>query len=209
MYFLKRKPIVQKNLIFLVLVFSFVSIFILQPQVTFAFNNKKDGERLLNEYKQSCGYYDPGNRPDRSQQDRRCNEVRRALVKDAGCVFGNNRASSAELTDCGRKITEKFAPNSGGGSEPADGDPALDCVKNPNKCDLIAKYINPIIGFLSAAVGIAVTIGIVSGGIRYAGAADDPSKMSAAKKQIAGAIVALVAYIFLYLILKWLAPGLK
>jgi len=205
---LKRKLIIQKTVLLLTLVFSFAFIFAAQPQVAFAFNNKKDGERLLNEYKSGCKYYNPGSRPDRSKQDRRCNEVRKALVKDANCVFGNDRASDPELADCGRKIDEKFDANGGGSSEPESGDPALDCVSHPNKCDLVAKYINPIIGFLSAAVGIAVTIGIISGGIRYAGAGDDPSKMNAAKKQIAGAIVALAAYIFLYLILKWLAPGL-
>lgn len=88
-------------------------------------------------------------------------------------------------------------------------DPALQCAANPGsgKCDLMAKYVNPFIGFLSALVGIAVTIGIISGGIRYAGAGDDPQKMNAAKQQITTAIIALVAYIFLYVLIKWLAPN--
>lgn len=83
-------------------------------------------------------------------------------------------------------------------------DPALNCVDNPDDCNLMKKYINPIIGFLTAFVGIAVTIGIISGGIRMASSADDPSKMAAGKKQIGSAIAALVAMMLLYAAVRWL-----
>lgn len=90
----------------------------------------------------------------------------------------------------------------------ADGDPALDCASNRDKCDLMKKYVNPIINFLTAFVGVAVTIGIISGGIRYASAADDPQKIGAAKKQIASAILALLTLMVLYVALRWLMPSL-
>jgi Type IV secretion system pilin len=88
-------------------------------------------------------------------------------------------------------------------------DPALKCASGDTSnidCDLIKKYLNPIIGFLSAFVGIAVTIGIISGGIRYASASDDPQKSAAGRQMIRNAIIALVAYIFLYAAIKWLVP---
>lgn len=87
-------------------------------------------------------------------------------------------------------------------------DPALDCINNRDRCNLIKKYINPIIAFLTAAVGIAVTIGIISGGIRYASAGDDPGKMNAAKKQIGTALVALFALLVLYAAIRWITPNI-
>jgi hypothetical protein len=91
-------------------------------------------------------------------------------------------------------------------------DPALSCANNSDEednskdCDLIKKYVNPFIVFLTAVVGIAVTIGIISGGIRYASAGDDPQKVSAGKNQIRNALLALLTYIFLYAAIKWLTP---
>lgn len=89
----------------------------------------------------------------------------------------------------------------------AANDPALDCIKNPDKCNLMKKYVNPIITFLTAFVGIAVTIGIISGGIRMATSADDPSKLATGKKQIGTAIFALLAMMILYALIRWLTPS--
>lgn len=89
-------------------------------------------------------------------------------------------------------------------------DPALACSSESTTdedCDLIRKYINPIIAFLAALVGVAVTIGIISGGIKYASAGADPSKVAAATKQITNAILALIIFLFLGAALNWLVPG--
>lgn len=88
-------------------------------------------------------------------------------------------------------------------------DPALDCASDSaseEDCDLVLKYLNPIIAFLSAFVGIAVVIGIISGGIRYASASDDPQKSAAGRQMVRNSLIALVAYIFLYAALQWLIP---
>lgn len=89
----------------------------------------------------------------------------------------------------------------------AANDPAMDCIENRNECNLMKKYVNPIITFLTAFVGIAVTIGIISGGIRIATSADDPSKLAAGKKQIGTAIFALLAMMILYALIRWLTPS--
>ena len=74
-------------------------------------------------------------------------------------------------------------------------------------CGLFDKYINPMIVFLSAMVGIAVTIGIVSGGIQYAAAGSDPGAVAKARAKIRNSIFALVAFLFLFALVNWLVPG--
>jgi len=72
---------------------------------------------------------------------------------------------------------------------------------------LITDYANPIINFMAGAVGIFITIQIVIGGIQYSTSADDPGKVSAARSRITNAVIALLAFIFLYTFLQWLTPG--
>ena len=76
-----------------------------------------------------------------------------------------------------------------------------------NECDLFSKYINPSINFLSAFVGVAVVISLIIGGIQYGSSAGDPQKVTAAKNRIRNAIIALVLFIFLYMLLNFLVPG--
>jgi hypothetical protein len=72
---------------------------------------------------------------------------------------------------------------------------------------LITEYLSPFINFLAGIVGLVVTISIVVGGIQYASSADDPSKVNKAKQRIYNAIIALLAFLFLYLFLQWIIPG--
>jgi amino acid permease len=74
-------------------------------------------------------------------------------------------------------------------------------------CGLVGKYLNPLIDFLAATVGVVVTIGIVIGGIEYSASGGDPQRATAARKRISNAIIALVAFLFLYAFLQWLVPG--
>jgi len=98
-----------------------------------------------------------------------------------------------------------------GSAPPCDtnADPAAtggNCA-NLAHCDLISKYINPFINFLSALVGVAVVISIVIGGIQYGSSAGDPQKVTAAKNRIRNAIIALLTFLFLYALLNFLIPG--
>ena len=86
-------------------------------------------------------------------------------------------------------------------------DPALTKCNGPNSCDLVKKYLDPLINVLAAAVGVVVTISIVIGGIQYASSAGDPGKTSAAKQRITNAIIALIGFFLLYAVLSWLMPG--
>lgn len=111
----------------------------------------------------------------------------------SGGSSGGESGSSAAETDDKESIPEAS-------------DPALDCAEGGD-CDLIAKYLNPMISFLTAFVGIAVVIGIITGGIRYAAAGDDPQKIGVAKNHIKMATVALFMFLFLYAGLTWLLPA--
>mgnify|MGYP001440679045 CR=1 FL=1 len=64
-----------------------------------------------------------------------------------------------------------------------------------------------IINFLAAGVGIVTTIMIIIGGIQYASAGPNPQAVASAKKKIVNAIIALLAYFFLYGFMQWLIPG--
>jgi hypothetical protein len=86
-------------------------------------------------------------------------------------------------------------------------DPALTQCSSTTSCDLVKKYVDPLINVLAAAVGVVVTISIVVGGIQYASSAGDPGKASAAKSRIRNAIIALVGFFLLYAVLQWLVPG--
>ena len=74
------------------------------------------------------------------------------------------------------------------------------------KC-FINTYANPFIKFFAALVGVFVVISIVIGGIQYTTSADDPGKVTAAKKRIFDAVLALLAFLFLFAFLQWIVPG--
>jgi hypothetical protein len=81
------------------------------------------------------------------------------------------------------------------------------CQTSPGTCSIVQEYINPLIKFLSALVGIAVVMSVVIGGIQYSAARDDPQAVGAAKKRISNAIFALIVYLFLFALLNFLVPG--
>lgn len=87
--------------------------------------------------------------------------------------------------------------------------PGVNCAdcSNVAKCPIVTKYVNPLINFLAAVVGVAVVISMVIGGIQYSQSAGDPQAASAAKNRIRNAIIALVTFLFLYALLNFLVPG--
>ncbi len=108
-------------------------------------------------------------------------------------------------------ISPTATPDVGGGGGDINRavDPAITCEveKQGSDCDLIKKYLNPIIKFLSFAVGIVVTGVIILGGIQYSASGGDPGGVAAAKKRIINAFLALAFYMFSLAILNWLIPG--
>lgn len=74
--------------------------------------------------------------------------------------------------------------------------------KNP-----IVRDMQDIVNFLSAGVGIVVVAMIMMGGIQYSLAGDNPQKVTDAKKRITNALIALLAFLFIFAFVQWLIPG--
>ena len=72
---------------------------------------------------------------------------------------------------------------------------------------IVKRYVNPFVKFMSAMAGVAVVISVVVGAIQYSSAGGDPGKVAAARGRITKAIIALLAFIFLYAFINWLLPG--
>ncbi|CAN5400391.1 hypothetical protein BH10PAT3_BH10PAT3_5520 [soil metagenome] len=85
-----------------------------------------------------------------------------------------------------------------------------DCNDSANltkeNCGII-KYLLIFINLLSALVGVVVVGSIIYGGIQYSSAGGDPQKVASAKKRILNALVALIAFIFMYAFLQYIVPG--
>ena len=79
-------------------------------------------------------------------------------------------------------------------------------TKDNTSC-LYAKYINPAIALVSAAVGIAVAIAIIVGGVEYITSAGDPQRAASGKKRIVNALIGLIAYALLFTFLQFIIPG--
>jgi hypothetical protein len=71
----------------------------------------------------------------------------------------------------------------------------------------VQSYVDPFVKVLAGLVAVFVVISIIIAGIQYSAAADDSSKVSAAKDRIRNALIALVAYLFLLAFVNYLLPG--
>jgi hypothetical protein len=88
-------------------------------------------------------------------------------------------------------------------------------INNPSQNDLdkclnanpIVGDLNMVINFLSAGVGIIVVGSIIVGAIQYSWAGNNANAVSAAKTRIQNALIALIAFFFIYGFLDYLIPG--
>lgn len=71
----------------------------------------------------------------------------------------------------------------------------------------IVQDLQMIINFLSAGVGVVIIAMIITGGIQYSMAGDNAQAVNAAKQRITNALIALLAFIFLFAFVQWLIPG--
>jgi len=84
--------------------------------------------------------------------------------------------------------------------------PAGDCrASGSDNC--IAEDIQLAVNFLSAGVGIIITMVIIFAGLQYLTARDNPQAVQAAKTRITNAVIALIAFVFVYAFLQWIVPG--
>ena len=83
------------------------------------------------------------------------------------------------------------------------------CVQNSEDSlenNAIVVYLRYLIQFLTAGVGLVITIMIVVGGLQYITAGENSQKVQAAKQKIFNAVLALVLFILMYALLSYLVP---
>lgn len=126
-------------------------------------------------------------------------------------VAGGISLFSPQLAGAEPRVPSASAAAEAHASEDKDNvsDPAVNnsiaCTKS--SCPIVAKYINPLISLLTVIVGLAVVIGIIIGAIQVITSAGDPQKAASGRDHVRNAIIALVAYIFLFGFLQFLIPG--
>jgi len=64
-----------------------------------------------------------------------------------------------------------------------------------------------IINIMAMGIGLVAVGGFVYGGMLYASASNDPSKISSAKKTIANVVIGLVLFVGMYSFIQYLIPG--
>jgi hypothetical protein len=118
------------------------------------------------------------------------------LILEVACTHrpesNGNNSGSTRTTSSGGAIVDS-----------AITDPT--CTEN--NCDIIDNYVNPAIRLLSVLVGIAAVIGIIIGAIQISTSAGDPQKAARGKEHIRNALIAVVAYVILFVFLNWIIPG--
>lgn len=80
----------------------------------------------------------------------------------------------------------------------------VDCSNAENP---IYSYIIAIVNFISAGVGIAIVANVMIGGVQYMMSGGNPQVTQAAVKRIINALIALLAFIFMWAFFNWLIPG--
>ncbi len=88
----------------------------------------------------------------------------------------------------------------GGNNCPTELDPQ-------QQCSIVRQYLNPIINTLAVVVVLAAVISIIVAGIQYSTSADQPNVTAAAQQRIINAVIAIIAFGFLWAFLQWITPG--
>lgn len=126
------------------------------------------------------------------------------LDKAVKSLCNNKKYKSSTKSSCAAyKAATPTCSNGVCSSKSADPDAA--CVKHD--CDLIKKYVNPIINLLSVSFGLIAAGSLIYGGIQYSSSGGDPQKTAQAKQRFFNTIGAIFMYLFLYSFLQFLIPG--
>ena len=108
------------------------------------------------------------------------------------CPSGFNSANYA----CVRQDNTSEGESSGVTTVQTDGEGAK-----------VFAYLQTGVNLLTGLAGLAITAGVIIGGIQYASAGGNPQAVAKARGRIINALVALLCLVFLYSFLQWLVPG--
>ena len=80
---------------------------------------------------------------------------------------------------------------------------------NSGKGESVLNILKDIVDIMTVGIGILGVIGITIVGIQYLTAGGSEEKTRKAKRRMFEIVIGLVAYVLIYVILKWLMPGMK
>jgi hypothetical protein len=145
-----------------------------------------------------------------------CKSVKSNNTKDerTACEHGYDWAAGKKdytklcNDNFGSKAKTCIAGGAGYSTHAANNAAAANCdIKKDSGCDLITKYVNPLVNLLSIAFGFIAVISIILGGIQYSTSGGNPQQASKAKQRITQTVIAILAYLFLYAFLQFIVPG--
>lgn len=180
-----------------------------------ALNNGKTARQIVTK---ANGYFDEAKKKDPSSAKDLTNDLEKILKSKGGSLNKPKESTnkggdgSAPACDPSNGLCSECS-NGGKGCISCDNgvcnDPAANASADCDRggCDLIKKYVNPLIQLLTIVFGLIAVMSIILGGIQYATSEGDPQKVSKAKMRILWTVIAVVSYFFLYAFLQFLIPG--
>lgn len=110
--------------------------------------------------------------------------------------------------DPGNNTEAPTAANPGGGTSSGGGTDRFTCTGDACVNDNpITKFLFVVIDLLIGAIGIIIVAVIILAGIQYTTSGGNPQLAAQAKKRIINAVIALVAFFFLFAFLQWSIQG--
>lgn len=210
MYTSKIKQTIKLNLqktLLVVISYLVVSLFILitTTSTTYAVDGTSNKSAIQDEL---CG-------PASSSQNIPCRERVLSSLNQCDASHQPNNVGNMTWRECrNRVIATGQRPTSSSTGESTvtsatSGNFDGDCNERPlNRVNCgIVNFIWIVTDGLAVLVGIVVVMTLVIGGIEYSAAGNNPQAVVRAKKHISRALLALVAYFFVYAALQWLVPG--
>lgn len=136
----------------------------------------------------------------------------------SGSTKSSTKSSTSTTTKCStynyqNGLCPDCQGSNAGGVSCSAANSGSDVAANPNSncsssgCDLIQKYVNPIINLLSIIFGLIAVASLITGGIQYSASSGDPQRVTLAKRRITMTIVSVFAYLFMYAFLQFIIPG--
>lgn len=127
------------------------------------------------------------------------------LGEGSGADFGGFREAEQGLGQQGRDGMPggNTTTNGGGDCGVQGGTSVIKCGDGDPLQEMILYFTN----FFFAGVGVVSIIGIIIGGVVYITAGGDASKTKQGITYITNAVIALVVFIFLFMLLNFMVPG--
>lgn len=71
----------------------------------------------------------------------------------------------------------------------------------------LVKLVVSVLDIMTAGIGVLAVVGVMYAGIQYMMAGENEQKVMAAKRRLGWVTTGLVAYVLVFVIMKWLLPG--